>query len=264
MKAVGCPRFRSVGTMCSFCCPHPSRLPIGRRPKPDAQHTWPPPPSRGRDDPGNMWGGGAGDLDGTEIEDCGLSFQDASDLYEGWVANMRPMVQAILDHQGFIWQMSNGGSGLWAEVANYTGSGPWAVRGRSDCAATLRDACREGSKQQTGTLIYHMGLNSTSMQIIDLKQHLASFLLMRGPYGQSVGWSGGRAVGRSGGCVGGCVRGRQRLPVVHRERPSSRALPWSRPLSVPPPRLRPSVVRPWSSLTPSVPLSLYTPALPPF
>ena len=129
------------------------------------------------------WGLGAGDLDGSEWRDCGLSFQDANDLYNGWVANMKPMVHAILEHGGFIWQMTNGGGGIWKEVANYTGTGRWSVGGKADCAATLRDACRADSKQQTGTLIYDLGLNRTNMQLLDFEQHLASFLLMRGPYG---------------------------------------------------------------------------------
>ena len=157
-------------------------------PKPNPNRSWPPPPSRGRN--GNPWGDSAGDLDGTEIQDCNLSFTDASDLYTGWVANMRPMVHSILNHEppGFIWQMMNGGSGIWADVAGFKGSSKWSVTGKADCAATLRDACRADSKQQTGAFRYLPPNNKTlarsgqTLGFIDFAEHLAAFMLMRGPY----------------------------------------------------------------------------------
>eukprot|EP01043_Picozoa_sp_COSAG02_P078214 COSAG02_NODE_17498_length_999_cov_1.318889_1_plen_71_part_10 len=48
-------------------------------PKPNPQKPWPPPPSMGKH--GDPWGGGAGDLDGTEIEDCNLTLTDSTDMY---------------------------------------------------------------------------------------------------------------------------------------------------------------------------------------
>ena len=123
-------------------------------PRPNPTQSWPPPPSGGRN--GDPWGGSAGDLDGTEIEDVGLSLQNATDLYTSWVANMQPMVDSIVNHPkkpGFIWQMMNGGGGIWKDVANYTGTGEWQPS-KATCAATLRDACRADSKQQTGAFNY--------------------------------------------------------------------------------------------------------------
>ena len=131
------------------------------------------------------WDGGAGDLSGSEIPDCGLGFQDSMDMYTAWVANMQPMVKNILDHKGFIWQMTNGGSdAVWQAVSGCTTcNGSWAVESQATCAATLREACSETSKQQLGALNYQIKLNKTTGAVDPhFQQHLASFMLMRGKF----------------------------------------------------------------------------------
>ena len=131
------------------------------------------------------WDGGAGDLSGSEIPDCGLGFQDSMDMYTAWVANMQPMVKNILDHKGFIWQMTNGGSdAVWQAVSGCTTcNGSWAVESQATCAATLREACSETSKQQLGALNYQIKLNKTTGAVdTHFQQHLASFMLMRGKF----------------------------------------------------------------------------------
>eukprot|EP01051_Picozoa_sp_SAG22_P023452 SAG22_NODE_6058_length_908_cov_1.138443_1_plen_211_part_00 len=86
------------------------------------------------------------------------------------------------------WQMMNGGGGIWAEVAGYNGTGRWSVTSQADCAATVRDACRADSKQQTGAFNYvppNNKSNAWSGQTLafkDFDEHLAAFLLMRGPH----------------------------------------------------------------------------------
>ena len=62
--------------------------------------------------------GGANDLDGSEIHDIGLDGQAVADMEASWVATMDVVKQAILDANGFTWQMmvNNGhgsGSALW-------------------------------------------------------------------------------------------------------------------------------------------------------
>lgn len=103
---------------------------------------------------------------------------------------MKPIVHSVLNHRpkpGFLWQMMNGGTGLWADVAGYNGTAKWAVSSQADCAITLRDSCRSDSKQQTGALNYVPPTNKSRAwcgQILafkDFQEHLASFLLMRGP-----------------------------------------------------------------------------------
>ena len=122
--------------------------------------------------------GGANDLDGTEIHDIGLSGQDVADLESSWIATMDVVKQAILDANGFTWQMmvNNGhgsGSALWYRVIKGGG-----------CAAQLRAACQADSLEQTGALNYDLaskaGPNHT-MSLIDFYEHLASFMLIRGP-----------------------------------------------------------------------------------
>jgi hypothetical protein len=173
-------------------------------PLPNPAASWPPPPSHGRN--GNIWGGGAGDLDGTEISDCALSKTDATNLYHGWVRSMKPIIAAVLNNTkkpGFVWQMMNGGTGLWAEVAGYTGTGHWSFReprpDNKTCIELLRDGCRADSKQQTGTFNYipptnHSNLPNFHNQTLvmqSFKEHLAAFLLMRGPFAYfGYGWVG--------------------------------------------------------------------------
>ena len=101
---------------------------------------------------------------------------------------MKPMVQSVLTNKGkpgFIWQMMNGGSGIWADVAGYTGTGKWSVSSQQDCAATMRDACRADSKQQTGALNYVPPTNKSlawsgqTLAFRDFEEHLAAFLRAR-------------------------------------------------------------------------------------
>jgi hypothetical protein len=128
--------------------------------------------------------GGANDLDGSEVHDIGLSGQDVANQESSWVATMDVVKQAILDAGGFTWQMmvNNGhgsGSALWYRVMK--GSG---------CAAQLRAACQPDSLEQVGALNYDLasGHNTSTMSLIDFDEHLASFLLIRGPFAW-VGYS---------------------------------------------------------------------------
>eukprot|EP01043_Picozoa_sp_COSAG02_P039380 COSAG02_NODE_3104_length_7366_cov_7.224302_5_plen_189_part_00 len=113
-----------------------------------------------------------------------------------WVANMKPIVHSVINHQakpGFLWQMMNGGTGIWADVAGYNGTGRWAVSSQADCASTLRDSCRADSKQQTGALNYVPQTNKSGQTLgfKDFQEHLAAFLLMRGAHAWfGYGWVG--------------------------------------------------------------------------
>lgn len=99
--------------------------------------------------------------------------------------------------------MMNGGTGLWAEVAGYTGKGRWSFReprpDNETCIALLRDGCRADSKQQTGTFNYIPPTNHSNVPnfynqtlvMQSFKEHLAAFLLMRGPFAFfGYGWVG--------------------------------------------------------------------------
>jgi hypothetical protein len=112
---------------------------------------------------------GAGDLDGSEIHDIGLSATDLGDLRTSWVTNMDTVKAAILANKGFIWQQM---------INNGTCAGPY--NSKATCAAKLRAACRPNPIYQHGALFY--GLGSPADPTPELQQHVASFLLMRGPY----------------------------------------------------------------------------------
>lgn len=45
-----------------------------------------------------------GDLNGSEVQDIGLSHQDLVDLQGNWTANMAVVKAAIVEHNGFVWQ----------------------------------------------------------------------------------------------------------------------------------------------------------------
>ena len=46
--------------------------------------------------------GGAGDMDGTELADIGLSANDVDNLHAAWVGNMKAIVAAIIPAGGFL------------------------------------------------------------------------------------------------------------------------------------------------------------------
>eukprot|EP01052_Picozoa_sp_SAG31_P009045 SAG31_NODE_467_length_15267_cov_13.792919_21_plen_264_part_00 len=154
-------------------------------PKPTMAHGWPPIGA-------GAWDGGAGDVHGSEILDCDLSFEDSTDIYTGWLASMQLLVKTIIERGGFLWQMFNGGQDtVWRAVSGCTNCSRFTQPKitRDSCAATLREACRPTSMQQLGALRYTVEMNKTCSDnnldgcvVIDLHQHLASFLLMRGPW----------------------------------------------------------------------------------
>jgi hypothetical protein len=124
---------------------------------------------------------GAGDLDGSEVADIGLSPSDLADLKKAWTRNMDYAKTAILANRGFTWQMlMNNGTCAGAPVTKAT------------CAAKLREACSASSAYQHGALFYGLqpractGAHAVTPDAESFSQNLASFLLMRGPYA----WAG--------------------------------------------------------------------------
>ena len=100
---------------------------------------------------------GAGDLNGSEVQDIGLTHQDLADLQGNWSANMQVVKDAIVSHDGFLWQDmvcvgDDGATPVKCEGYNGTQAGPPITRG--SCATRLRQACQQGSVYQTGALFY--------------------------------------------------------------------------------------------------------------
>ena len=79
---------------------------------------------------------------------------------------------------GFMaFQRHGSGSALWYRVNKGWG-----------CAAQVRAACNPQSMEQTGALNYDLasGVTNGTMFLPDFNEHLASFLLIRGPYVDDV------------------------------------------------------------------------------
>ena len=152
-------------------------------PRADASHGWPPVMTT----PNQEWkppygNGGAGDLDGTELSDIGLTAHDVDALHATWVSNMKTLVAAILEHGGFAWQLWNGGGGFWRDVSGYNEAvePPWMLGPQgAECVASLRAACRVDAQQQRDGFHYNFDdmANSTALNL-----NLAGFLLMRGAF----------------------------------------------------------------------------------
>ena len=131
--------------------------------------------------------GGSNDMDGTEVADVGLSGVDVADLESNWTTTIAAVKKAVLDNDGFTWQMmvNNGegsGSAMWYRVNKGWG-----------CAAQVRAACHPDSMEQTGALNYDLdsAVANGTMFLPDFDEHLASFLLIRGPYAWiGFGWIG--------------------------------------------------------------------------
>ena len=47
---------------------------------------------------------GAGDLNGSEVQDVGLTRQDLAELQTAWAANLQEVKEQIVAHEGFLWQ----------------------------------------------------------------------------------------------------------------------------------------------------------------
>lgn len=152
-------------------------------PRADHQHSWPPHMNYSREQWLPPYGnGGAGDMDGAELYDIGLSADDVDDLHAAWVSNMKTVVAAIIENGGFAWQLFNGGSGFWSDVTHPPGynasAEQWEMGPPGEaCSASLRAACKADSLQQREA--FHWNFDDMTNQTA-LVQQLAGFLLMRG------------------------------------------------------------------------------------
>ena len=93
---------------------------------------------------------------------------------------------ATLSAGKFAWQL------MWTG-GNENGVGgtcPHAIVNQNQCAANLRSLCNETAPPQTRAMMY--AINSHSPDVMpELKQDLANFLLIRGPFAWlGHGWKG--------------------------------------------------------------------------
>ena len=121
--------------------------------------------------------------------DTGLTESDAADLYVGWRATMDAANAAVVENGGYTWQM----------LYNNSTTAQAPFNGHQECAAYMRKACVEPSPLAKLALMYGFTMDRTTHHNIqDLQQHLAAFLLIRGPYA----WLGYSWLGFTGlGCA---------------------------------------------------------------
>mmetsp|Transcript_894 Transcript_894/g.2044 ORF Transcript_894/g.2044 Transcript_894/m.2044 type:complete len:441 (-) Transcript_894:36-1358(-) len=119
-------------------------------------------------------------------EDMGLTKTDLEQLTASYLANMAALRNATIAAGKFAWQM------LWTGgVADNIGStGPRPIVQKNGCAKTLRELCTPDSPAQTRAMMYGFNTGDPA-SLPELKQDLANFLLVRGPYAWlGHGWKG--------------------------------------------------------------------------
>jgi len=133
-----------------------------------------------------------GDSNDNIVADCGLTPADLQQCTAGWKSNMGALQTYTLGKGKFAWQM------LWTG-GNPDGRGstcPGPLVSQGNCASSLRNLCKNGSTPQTRTMMYsfspgHCGNKGTVVELPELKEDLANFLLVRGPYAYlGHGWLG--------------------------------------------------------------------------
>jgi hypothetical protein len=121
-------------------------------------------------------------------EDTGLKGAAWQQITDAYNANMEALRQKTLAAGKFAWQlMWTGGS-----VSQKASTCPHAIVSQHSCAATLRTLCNESAPPQTRAMMYALETeNRDPSKLTALKQDLANFLLVRGPFAWlGHGWVG--------------------------------------------------------------------------
>lgn len=117
----------------------------------------------------------------------GLTAPDLVQLTADYERNMAALRNATLEAGKFAWQM------LWTggPPDNIGGTGLSALVQKATCAKDLRALCTADSPAQRRAMAYGLNTNGDPRTLTSLKQDLANFLLIRGPYAWlGHGWMG--------------------------------------------------------------------------
>ena len=123
-------------------------------------------------------------------EDMGLSQQDLVQLTADYLDNMAALRNATLSAGKYTWQM------LWTggDASGIGSTCPSPLVKQQSCAADLRALCSATSPAQTRAMMYAFGpggCRGDPSQLVQFRQDLANFLLVRGPYAWlGHGWLG--------------------------------------------------------------------------
>ena len=146
--------------------------------------------------PGSFWpdeGEGFPDARAGKIpEDTGLQGAAWQQITEAYNANMEALRARTLAAGKFAWQL------MWtgpfdADEGAKGQTGPTAIVTQQTCATALRVLCNETAPPQTRAMMYALQtkVHHDPSQLAALKQDLANFLLVRGPFAWlGHGWMG--------------------------------------------------------------------------
>eukprot|EP00037_Helgoeca_nana_P001449 m.26951 g.26951 ORF g.26951 m.26951 type:complete len:453 (+) comp11861_c0_seq1:244-1602(+) len=133
-------------------------------------------------------GGRFPDSVGTVPDDTGLAQNLAGwgQITDSYHVNMDALRDRTLAAGKFAWQL------LWTggDETSVGGTCPHAIVEQQGCAAQLRSMCNETAPPQTRAMMYALEATDPS-NLTALKQDLANFLLIRGPFAWlGHGWKG--------------------------------------------------------------------------
>jgi hypothetical protein len=115
-------------------------------------------------------------MDSYSQSDMGLTDEDIREITSEWNKTMAAVQRTLLNHKAYTWSLVYG-----QENANAM---PFLLS-MSECIAALQEACTMESIWQAHPMIFGFSVNG--MNLTQLPQDLAFFLLARGPYAWA-GW----------------------------------------------------------------------------
>jgi len=116
---------------------------------------------------------GPSEIDKWSQFDMGLSDKDIAEITIGWLANMEVVQKAILQAGGYTWSLipHQDNANAMPIIVNST-----------NCKNYLETACQEQNPYLSAPLLSGLSYNDTLQEFPFIREQLASFLLMRGPY----------------------------------------------------------------------------------
>ena len=112
--------------------------------------------------------------------DTGLDQDHAGwgQITDAYHTNMDKLREATLSAGKFAWQL------LWTggDELGVGNTCPHAIVSQKGCAAALRSLCNETAPPQTRAMMYALNTGHDPSVLPEMKQDLANFLLVRGPF----------------------------------------------------------------------------------
>lgn len=128
---------------------------------------------------------GPSEIVNTSQADMGLTDRDIKDITIAWNNTMGMVERATLEKGGYTWSLMRGENNANASPQMLANKA--SVGHRLRCAAQLKEACMATSIFQTTANLFGVTFNSSTLELTQLEQDVAFFLLARGEYAW-IGW----------------------------------------------------------------------------